>query len=378
MEARKIIDDSLELWRNPYPHIAELREQGEKPVAFFCTYTPEEILHAAGLTPVRLMGSVRTLSHADAHLQAYCCSLARTDLDMALAGELDFLEGAVFVQTCDTMKRLSDIWRRNTSYALHADLVLPVRMGEETSLPFLEEEVRRLRQAVEDYLGRPIWDDSLAESIHVYNRNRYLLGRLYEMRAERPGLIDGLSAMACVAAGFWMRKEDHNQLLHNLLESLEGGDEQGSAKIPLFMSGSICTTPDLLELMLELGADVVEDDLCSGHRYFQEAVEVNTSPDEGLARRIWGRANCPSKHQAREDRASNLLKLAKESGARGVVFYLQSFCEPHLFDIPYLRERLQQELELPSLVLESELQSFSRGQMRTRLQAFIETLEPHL
>lgn len=109
MDVQAIIDECMQLWRDPYPHLAKLRDEGEKPMAVFCSYTPEEILHAAGFTPVRLMGSVRTLTHADAHLQAYCCSLARTDLDMALAGDLDFLEGAVFVQTCDTMMRLSDI-----------------------------------------------------------------------------------------------------------------------------------------------------------------------------------------------------------------------------------------------------------------------------
>jgi bcr-type benzoyl-CoA reductase subunit C len=377
MGASGIIEECLEMWRDPYPHIARLREQGEKPVAFFCTYTPEEILHASGFVPVRLMGSVRTISHADAHLQAYCCSLARTDLDMALAGELDFLEGAVFVQTCDTMMRLSDIWRRNTSFALHADMVLPVRMGDESSLPFIEEEIRGLRKAIDAYRGHAVWGDSLEKSIHVYNRNRYLLDRLYELRRQKPGLIDGLSAMACTVAGFWMKREDHNQLLHTLIESLEGEEGQAEEKVPLLVAGSICTTPDLFELIAELGADVVEDDLCSGRRYFQDMVEVNMPPDEALARRVWRRVNCPAKHQSREDRAAYLLKLAADSGARGVVFYLQSFCEPHLFDIPYLRKRLQDELELPSLVLESELQSFSRGQMRTRLQAFIETLEPN-
>ncbi len=378
MDARSIIEDCLEMWRNPYPHLAQLRERGEKPVAFFCTYTPEEILHAAGFTPVRLMGSVRTISHADAHLQPYCCSLARTDLDMALAGELDYLEGAVFVQTCDTMMRLSDIWRRNTSFPLHADLVLPIRMGEETSLPFLMEEVHGLRRTIDDYLGHAISDDSLEESIRVYNRNRDLLGRLYELRSEQPGVIDGVSAMACAVAGFWMKKEDHNQLLHQLIESLQGEEQQSEAKTPLLVSGSICTTPDLFELIAELGAEVVEDDLCSGHRYFQDLVEVNVPPEEALARRMWRRVNCPAKHQTREDRASRLLKSAGESGAMGVVFYLQSFCEPHLFDLPYLRKRLQDELQIPSLVLESELQSFSRGQMRTRLQAFIETLRDYI
>jgi benzoyl-CoA reductase subunit C len=374
MDVRDTVEDCLELWRNPYPHLAKLREEGEKPVAFFCSYTPEEILHAAGLTPVRLMGAVRTITHADAHLQAYCCSLARTDLDMALAGELDFMEGAVFVQTCDTMQRLSDIWRRNTNYPFHADLVLPVRMGEETSLPFLEEEVRRFRRAVEDYLGDSIWDDALQESIQVYNRGRYLVDRLYKLRVERPGLIDGLSAMACVVAGFWMKKEKHNQLLSDLLESLGDAAPQDDGKTPLVVSGSVCTTPDLMELLLELGADVVGDDLCCGHRYYEGLVEVNMPPEDALAKRMWERVNCPAKHQCRDDRAAFLLNQVKESGAQGVVFYLQSFCEPHLFDLPYLRDRLQEELEIPSLVLESELQSFSRGQLRTRLQAFIETI----
>ena len=374
MDAKTIVEECLELWRDPYPHLARLREEGEKPVAVFCSYTPEEILHAAGFTPVRLMGAVRTITHADAHLQAYCCSLARTDLDMALAGELDYLEGAVFVQTCDTMMRLSDIWRRNTGFPFHGDLVLPIRMGEEISLPFMVEELHRFRRSVEGFTGENIWDDALAESIHVYNRNRRLADRLYKLRAEKPGVIDGLSATACLVAGFWMRREKHNELLHELVEGLGEGSPAGDGKTPLLVSGSVCTTPDLMELLLELGADVVDDDLCCGHRYFDGYVDEVIPAEDALARRMWERVNCPAKHQCREDRATRLLKQVEESHAAGVVFYLQSFCEPHLFDIPHLRERLQQELAVPSLVLESELQSFSRGQLRTRQQAFLHTI----
>ena len=374
MEAQAIIDDCLQLWREPYPHLAALRQEGEKPMAVFCSYTPEEILHAAGLTPVRLMGSVRTITHADAHLQAYCCSLARTDLDMALAGELDFLEGAVFVQTCDTMMRLSDIWRRNTRFPFHGDLVLPIRMGEDVSLPFLEEEVRRFRRSVEEFTGEEIPGDALAESILIYNRNRRLVGRLYQLRTTSPGVIDGLSATAVVTAGFWMRREKHNQMLHELLEGLDTGKAQADGKTPLFLSGSTCTTPDIIELIAELEADVVDDDLCSGRRYFDNFVDEADSPEEALARRMWGRINCPAKRQCVEDRIENLLRQVEDSGAKGVVFFLQSFCEPHLFDLPYVRKRLQEELDVPSLVLETELQSFSRGQLRTRLQAFIETI----
>lgn len=374
MDAQTIVDECLELWKDPYPHLARLRAQGERPVGVFCSYTPEEILHAAGFTPVRLMGATRNITHADAHLQAYCCSLARTDLDMALAGELEYLEGAVFVQTCDTMMRLSDIWRRNTRFPFHGDLVLPVRMGEETSMPFLEEEVRRFRAAVEAYVGHEVWDDALRESFHVYDRNRHLAERLYAFRAENPGALDGLSATACLVAGFWMRREKHNEILHDLLETLEKAKPAGDGRTPLLVSGSVCTTPDLFELILELGADVVDDDLCCGRRYFDTLLDEGAPPEEALARRMWSRVNCPAKHQSLEDRAERLLAQVKGSGARGVLFYLQSFCEPHLFDVPYLKGRLQEELDVPSLVIESELQSFSRGQLRTRLQAFIETI----
>lgn len=373
MDTQSIVSRCLDIWRDPYAHLERLAQNGERLMAFFCTYTPEEVLHAAGLVPVRLMGSVRSLTHADAHLQAYCCSLARTDLDMALAGELDYLEGAVFVQTCDTMQRLSDIWRRNTHFNFHGDLVLPIRMGEDTSLPFMEEEVRRFRQAVEDYTGETMWDDALLESIHIYNRNRKLLQRLYELRAESPGSIDGLSATACTIAGFWMRREEHNELLHELLEGLEGPGPAGDGKLPLLVSGSICSTPDLMELLIELGADVVDDDLCCGHRYIEGMVDEMATPEEAIARRLWERVNCPAKHQCREDHASYLMRRVEESGAQGVIFFLQSFCEPHLFDVPYLKGRLL-ETDIPALVLENELQSFSRGQLRTRLQAFIETI----
>lgn len=170
-----------------------------------------------------------------------------------------------------------------------------------------------------------------------------------------------------------MRREEHNRMLQGLLEGLESAAPDEDGGTPLLVSGSICATPDLMELVMELGADVVDDDLCSGHRYVEGMVDEGEEPVQAIARRLWERVNCPCKHQTREDHAAFLLRRVEESGAQGVVFFLQSFCEPHLFDIPYLKGLLQ-EKEIPSLVLESELQSFSRGQLRTRLQAFIETI----
>ncbi len=375
MEAGEIIARFISIWEHPLEQGQALRERGERPLAFFCSYTPEEIMHAAGFTPVRLMGAPRSISAADAHLQAYCCSVARTDLDMALEGELDWLEGAVFVQTCDTMMRLSDVWRLNTSFPFHADLSLPVRMGEGVSLPFLKGELTGFLRAVEGFNGQPVTEEALRESVAVYNRNRQLMEEVYRLRRERPGLLNGLEGTACAMAGLWMRKEEHNHLLEALLESLGEGTPPGSGLTPLYVSGSVCTTPDLFDLARELEADFADDDLCCGHRYYEGRVELDGGGDvlEAIAERISGRVNCPAKHSLTEDRADYLVERAQRCGARGVVFFLQNFCEPYLFDQPFLKQRLK-DAGIPSLLLESDLQSFSRGQLRTRLQAFLETI----
>jgi len=382
MEAREmvgeIIDRCLGIWKDPYDHARSLKERGQRPLAYFCSYAPEEIMHAAGFTPVRLVGMPRNIGAADAHLQAYCCAVARSDLDMALEGELDWLEGAVFVQTCDTMMRLSDIWRLNTSFPFHGDLSLPVRMGEPVSLDYLREELASFQRALEEYRGAPIAPEDLEGSIETYNRNRRLAEEVYRLRRERPGVLGGLEGTACVVAGLWMRKEEHNSLLEELLEALDASDgEAGSGEdrpTPLFAAGSVCTTPDLFELVRELRADIVDDDFCCGHRYIEGQVEPDgRDPLERLAERLSGRINCPAKHSAVEERASWLVGRMRACGAAGLVLFLQNFCEPWLFEVPFLKERMQEE-GFPVLVLESDLQSFSRGQLRTRLQAFLETI----
>jgi bcr-type benzoyl-CoA reductase subunit C len=375
MDTGEITGLCLDIWRDPYGHCRRLRDKGQRPMAYFCSYAPEEIIHAAGFTPVRLMGAPRNIAAADAHLQAYCCAVARSDLDLALEGELDWLEGAVFVQTCDTMMRLSDIWRLNASFPFHGDISLPVRMGEGVSLEFLREELASFRRALEEYRGAPIAREDLEGSIEIYNRNRQLAGEVYRLRRERPGVLGGLEGTACVVAGLWMRKEDHNRLLEELLQGLgEPAPAEATPPTPLFAAGSVCTTPDLFELARELGADIVDDDFCCGHRYIEGLVELEGGdPLQGLAERISRRINCPAKHSAAAERTFWLAERIRECAAAGLVLFLQNFCEPWLFEVPFLKERMREE-GIPTLVLESDLQSFSRGQLRTRLQAFLETI----
>ncbi|MGD0211232.1 MAG: 2-hydroxyacyl-CoA dehydratase family protein, partial [Desulfomonilia bacterium] len=129
----KLIQEFQQISSDPHGYAREMKGQGKKCIGYFCSYTPEEIIHAAGIHPMRLFGAKDDTGIADRHLQAYCCSLVRGALADVLSGRLNYLDGAVFPHTCDSIQRLSDIWRLNTAFRFFADIVLPVKLTTESS-----------------------------------------------------------------------------------------------------------------------------------------------------------------------------------------------------------------------------------------------------
>ena len=141
--------DSLEVFKavaaDPAAYAQAWKQRESRPVVgTFCSYAPEEIILASGALGYRIFGTELTISRADAHMQAYSCSLVRGALEDALDGGLDFLDGAVFPHTCDSIQRLSDIWRMNAKTGFHLDVVLPVKENHELRLRVVGRPEKRL------------------------------------------------------------------------------------------------------------------------------------------------------------------------------------------------------------------------------------------
>lgn len=369
------LDKFLELRNDPYAAAREWKDRtGGKVIGCFCCLAPEEIVHAAGALPVRITGENRQVCRSGAHLQNYCCSLARTGLDMALDGSLHFLDGTVFVHTCDTMMRLSDIWRLNAGFPVHADVVLPVRFEGGAARDYAFGELSCFREKVDELIG-PVSDEALRDSIAAYNENRGLLARLYELRRRDPGALPADQALWVVTSSSLMEKGEHNELLRLLLDELESSpDPTGDdGRIRLFGIGSVMEQWEFLEMLEQVGATLVDDDFCNGRRYFDNEAAGGSGPLDSIVERMWGGRSCPCKHVGRRDRASEIVDRVKESGARGALFWQFKFCEPHAFDYPYLKKALD-EAGIPSVQLEIEQGSVSIGQLRTRVEALVETV----
>jgi benzoyl-CoA reductase/2-hydroxyglutaryl-CoA dehydratase subunit BcrC/BadD/HgdB len=335
-------------------YIAEKRKK-QKIFAHFCSYTPEEIIHAAGIVPVRIFGE-STTEKASTHLQSYCCSYAKRVLEHGLTSQYD---GSVFVHSCDTMQRLSDIWAQNIPEKFHETVIFPVAM--DTGLEYLVRELQRFRKSLEKYAGE-LSDDSLKKSIQIYNQNRELLQSLYEKRNK--GHIPAVTVDHIIKASMIMEKEEHTELLRAFLDEVQLQDNSNPR---LLIGGSVVLNPEILEIIEEYGS-IRYDDLCVGSRYLEQVKELSL---EGIARRyqdMW----CPCRATA-SMRTDWLLKMCNEYAIDGVVLLLQKFCEPHFFEVVHTKNQLK-ENNYPCLLLEVEDQP-SPEQIRTRIQAFCELLE---
>ena len=368
-------DEFYEILKDPVSYGRKMKGQGRKVVGYFCSYTPEEIIYAAGAHPFRIFASGENIHFADAHFQSYCCSLVRGALEGALAGNLDFLDGAVFPHTCDSIQRLSDIWRMNVKGPFHADIVLPVKLDTESARAYMIDVLKKFRNELSLQLRVEITDDKLKNAINTFNTIRSSLKRLYDLKAENPEIISGSDLYAIVKASMMMDRDHLTEALPAIIGELK--KKKGKAELStgkrIVLAGGVCNHPDIYRIIEEAGGTVVWDDFCTGSRYFEESPKDDTDPIVAIAERYIKRPVCPAKHAGIFTRGENLLRIAKEKDARGVVFFFLKFCDPHAFDYPYMKEFLDRE-GIPSMMLEVEDQLPSEGQLRTRFETFVDML----
>jgi bzd-type benzoyl-CoA reductase N subunit len=369
MEMESILKTFIAASETPYRSWPE-RYPDRQAMGYVCTYAPEEIIHAAGFTPVRIRTGPELPTQAEAHLQSFTCALCRSALHQALAGDLAFLSGLIFPHTCDTLQVLADIWHENFPELFVATVVQPLGLGSPSVRTYLRAELQRFRQDLAGFSGQPISDDSLRASIQLHNETRRLLSQLDNQRSR----LTARGFYAAVEASMVMPREQFNPLAAELVELLSEEDPRQRGP-RLILVGPVLDDSTVLDIMDDLGACVVGDDLCTGSRYFDQPVAETEDGDPigALADRYLNRCPCPAKHSSNFQRGERLLDLVEERRADGLVFTLQKFCDPHAFDYAIVKETLD-AAGMPHLLLELE-HTPAVGQLRTRLEAFLEMLK---
>ena len=348
--------------------------QGKKVVGYVCTYMPEEILAAADILPYRITGKgARDTSLADAYLTRVNCSFARCCLEQGFRGEYDFLEGSVWVNGCDHIRRCYDNWNAKIPRPFMYMLPVPHMFSPE-GRQWYKEEVVKFKDAVEAHFNVNITSEKLSEACKIYNETRRLLRKLYDLRASDAPPFTGAEASIILSAGFVMPKTEYNRLLGSLLNEAEKKSKAPQEKVRLLMTGSLMDDSEFIENVEDMGAIVVTDALCFGARYFWDRVAENGDPFEALIDRYYTHVPCPRMAGEYPTRLDFILNQIERAHVKGVILQHIKFCDLHGTDNAMLKMDLEKK-GIASIELEREYGPLGdAGRIRTRVQAFLEKI----
>lgn len=375
MAVEELLTEFNEVAERGYERLRQDKERSSrKYIGCFPMYVPEELIHAAGALPVGIFGGPRPISLANSRLQTFACWPVRSVLDWGLQGGMDFLDGIVFPDICDALQVLSEVWRNELPNMFSDFLVQPARLDTPLARSYYLRELTRFKLKLEGFLRNQVTPEALRESIALYNRNRHMLRELVALRQAQPGLISAQSVANVITASMLMPKEEHTRMLGELLRALQDRPPRPAAGPRLVLFGFLCDRPypGILDLLAELGAEVVADDLWTGSRYIATDVSEDGDPMEALVDKLVDTVPCSTKHNGDRWVGDYVMQLVEQSGARGVVVMPTKYCEPVGFDYPDLKDLLA-EREIPHLLLETD-EAQSLSQARTRIQAFLEMI----
>lgn len=349
-----------------------LRQSGKKILGYFCTYTPIELVHAAGFQPVRIMGGTGTVSLADKLSPAFICPYMRRALEQGLTGQYDYLSGLIQAYTCDAACGVMRVWEQNIKGEIFHSIPLPYNDNDD-SRSYLRAEFQELISKMQAIGGR-FSEEALEESLELYGDIRNLMLELYRMRYDGLVSLSASRFLSVILAGFVTPPEEYRSMIGELLADVRRASSPSGVGdgVPVLVSGSLIEDPTALDILEESGGKVVADDLCTGLRNFMPASGTGSDPIERLMDRYMNRFPCPARTRA-TDRAPLIAELVERSRARGVVFLFQKFCTPHLADHPHLVEELKRQ-GIPNIVVEMDETGPNEGQLRTRFEAFFEML----
>jgi len=356
-----------------FPTVTRWREAGGKVAGHFQVYFPEEIAHAAGMLPYKVRGAPVEPTQADSRFGSYLCSIVKTSLELALSRRV-VLDLFVTHPICDAARNLAAVWGRNFAYPCEI-LYLPQNANSLHSAGWLRGEYDRLRRTVGRVAGRQVSDDDLRRSIAVFNRNRALLRELYALKREAPWRVGAAEAYTLVAVGGLMPREEHNDLLAQVLPALAARPAKKLDKVRVVLEGGFCEQPPL-DLLRAIGrsCDLVDDDLLIGLRWITDDVSADGDPLAALAHAYLERSSySPVQHDARKPKERMLIERARAAGAQAVIVGAAKMCEPGLEEqVAYTRAL--DAAGVPFFVTEFEENMTSFEQLEVQLETFVENL----
>jgi len=320
-------------------------DNNAKAIGYLPVYVPREIIHAAGMLPVGIMGGGDNIEiiRGDAYFQSYICHIPRSVIELGVAGKLDCLDGVLFPAICDVIRNLSGMWKMSfkDKYVKYVDF--PQNFDQAGRI-YYHKEMMQMVKDFEQMNDCEMTNEDLNNSIDLYNQNRRAVRKLYDLRAEKPYLVLTIELYLLMRASNILEVTEHTKMLQEYMQQVVKLDRPVRDHVRVVVTGTFCEQPplSLVRALENSGCFIVDDDWVLTNRY-----QLNDTPqsDNALASIVESyladTVATASRYEEGDDKGKFLVEQVKSRNAEGVIFAAPSFCDPALLDRPMAHKVLK-------------------------------------
>ncbi len=380
------LSKAQEIYLNRPQRVKELKAAGKTIIGYPCAYVPLEMLTALDLVPYRIYGSIKDpITEADRALPTSFCPFIRSCIDRSLKGKDDFVDGLVTAHSCDPQHRTAHVWESYVKYSYTHFIDMPGTVRAD-SLEYFKGQLDDFKKTLEAFTGKKLSPDRLKTATKYHNQQRSLVKELYRLTKPSPPLVSGTEILQVIKALMSLPVTEGNGLLTQVINEVKSRKD-GPAKKParLLVWSSTSDDTDIMQIF-ESGANVVMDDSCGGFRPFRAEVKLTDDPIDGLADYYLNEITCArtfrqaklgetTKDYARDlqSRFGYFKSIAKDWKINGAILFLVRYCDPFAFEMPALKDYLE-GISVPSIYIEYDYTIGALAPIRTRVEAFLETI----
>lgn len=378
MSTEVLLNEFKECSEHPYRVISAYKQEGKKVIGVLPYFAPVELVVAAGMVPMGIWGSnKKTIAQAKEYCATFYCTIAQLALEMLLDGTLDQLDGIITPTICDTLRPMSQNFRVAMEGKLPCIfLAHPQHRKPAFGLQFTVDQYMHVKSELEKISGNTITDEALRDAIKVMNRSRKARREFVKLAGQHPEAISVVERSAVLRSAWFMEPAVHAQKLEELNEELSKLPASNWKGRKVVTSGIICDNPKLLQIFDDNNIAIAADDVAQETRAFRVDASEEGDPMMALAQQFADQdydVLLYDEYSNKNRRADYVVQMVKESGAQGLVLFMQQFCDPEEMEYPYLKKALD-DAGIPHIKLGVDQQMRDFGQASTAIQAFADVL----